>query len=40
MGSQPSPIMTIGETAAFLRLSVSSLYKLAQAGKGPRPESR
>ena len=28
-------IMTIGEAAQYLRISLSSLYKLAQAGKIP-----
>ena len=28
-------IMTIGETAQYLRISQSSLYKLAQAGRIP-----
>jgi excisionase family DNA binding protein len=28
-------IMTIGETAQYLRVSLSSLYKLAQAGRVP-----
>jgi excisionase family DNA binding protein len=28
-------IMTIGETAQYLRISLSSLYKLAQAGRVP-----
>jgi excisionase family DNA binding protein len=28
-------IMTIGETAQYLRISPSSLYKLAQAGRIP-----
>ena len=33
---KPLPeILTIGETAEYLRLPVSSLYKLAQAGKIP-----
>ena len=28
-------IMTIGETAQYLRISISSLYKLAQEGRIP-----
>jgi excisionase family DNA binding protein len=28
-------IMTIGEAAQYLRVSISSLYKLAQAGRVP-----
>jgi excisionase family DNA binding protein len=33
---KPLPeVLTIGETAEYLRLPVSSLYKLAQAGKIP-----
>jgi len=28
-------IMTIGETAEYLRISLSSLYKLAQEGRVP-----
>lgn len=28
-------IMTIGETASYLRISLSSLYKLAQDGRIP-----
>jgi excisionase family DNA binding protein len=28
-------IMTIGEIAAYLRISISSLYKLAQEGRIP-----
>jgi len=32
--NQPE-IMIIGEAAAYLRISTSSLYKLAQAGKIP-----
>lgn len=36
MGDSPPEIMTIGETAAYLRISKSSLYKLAQEGRIPR----
>jgi len=35
MSSNPPEIMTIGETAQYLRISQSSLYKLAQEGKVP-----
>jgi len=35
MVDSPPEIMTIGETAAYLRISISSLYKLAQEGRIP-----
>lgn len=35
MVNNPPEIMTIGETAAYLRISKSSLYKLAQEGRIP-----
>jgi len=35
MVDSPPEIMTIGETAAYLRISKSSLYKLAQEGRIP-----
>jgi excisionase family DNA binding protein len=35
MASAYPEIMTIGETAEYLRISVSSLYKLAQDGRIP-----
>lgn len=35
MSSNPPEIMTIGETAQYLRISQSSLYKLAQDGRIP-----
>jgi excisionase family DNA binding protein len=35
MSSNPPEIMTIGETAQYLRISQSSLYKLAQEGRIP-----
>jgi excisionase family DNA binding protein len=35
MYSNPPEIMTIGETAQYLRISLSSLYKIAQEGRIP-----
>ena len=35
MDKEPVDIMTIQDAAAFLRIPVSSVYKLAQAGKIP-----
>ncbi len=35
MSSNPPEIMTIGETAQYLRISQSSFYKLAQDGRIP-----
>jgi len=35
MVDSPPEIMTIGEAAAYLRISISSLYKLAQGGRIP-----
>ena len=35
MVDNPPEIMTIGESATYLRISVSSLYKLAQEGRIP-----
>ena len=35
MNDESSPIMTIEETADLLKIPVSSVYKLAQAGKMP-----
>lgn len=35
MATTSSEIMTIGETAEYLRISLSSLYKLAQDGRIP-----
>jgi excisionase family DNA binding protein len=35
MSNDPPEIMTIGEVAQYLRISSSSLYKYAQAGKLP-----
>lgn len=35
MSNTPPEIMTIGETAKYLRISLSSLYKYAQEGKIP-----
>jgi excisionase family DNA binding protein len=35
MVNNPPEIMTIGETASYLRISISSLYKLAQEGRIP-----
>lgn len=35
MVDSPPEIMTIGETAIYLRVSVSSLYKLAQGNRIP-----
>jgi len=35
MVDNPPEIMTIGESAAYLRISQSSLYKLAQEGRIP-----
>jgi len=35
MVSSPPEIMTIGEAAGYLRISLSSLYKLAQEGRIP-----
>ena len=35
MGDNPPEIMTISETAQYLRISLSSLYKLAQGGRIP-----
>jgi excisionase family DNA binding protein len=35
MVDNPPEIMTIGEAAAYLRISISSLYKLAQEGRIP-----
>ena len=35
VSSNPPEIMTIGETAQYLRISQSSLYKLAQEGRIP-----
>jgi len=35
MAANSSEIMTIGETAEYLRISLSSLYKLAQDGRIP-----
>lgn len=33
--TNPSEVMTISETAQYLRVSLSSLYKLAQEGRVP-----
>jgi len=35
MATTSTEIMTIGETAEYLRISLSSLYKLAQDGRIP-----
>lgn len=35
MSNTPPEIMTISETAEYLRISISSLYKLAQEGRIP-----
>lgn len=35
MVDSPPEIMTIGEAAAYLRISISSLYKIAQEGRIP-----
>lgn len=35
MLENPPEIMTIAETAQYLRISLSSLYKLAQGGRVP-----
>jgi excisionase family DNA binding protein len=35
MTDKPPEIMTIGETAKYLRISLSSLYKVAQEGRIP-----
>ncbi len=35
MSNEPCDIMTIEEVAVFLRIPVSSVYKLAQDGKIP-----
>ena len=35
MVNNPPEIMTIGEAATYLRISVSSLYKLAQESRIP-----
>ena len=35
MTQSPPAVMTIEETSQYLRVPVSSLYKLAQAGKIP-----
>ena len=35
MTDTPPEILTIGETAHYLRVSLSSLYKLAQEGRIP-----
>jgi excisionase family DNA binding protein len=35
MAYNPPEIMTIGETAQYLRISLSSLYKIAQDGRIP-----
>jgi len=35
MADKPPEIMTIGETAKYLRISLSSLYKVAQEGRIP-----
>lgn len=35
MINNPPEIMTIGETAQYLRISLSSLYKIAQDGRIP-----
>ena len=35
MTNNPPEIMTIRETAEYLRVSLSSLYKLAQEGRVP-----
>jgi excisionase family DNA binding protein len=35
MADQPPEIMTIGEAAKYLRISLSSLYKIAQNGRIP-----
>ena len=35
MTNKPPEIMTIGETAEYLRISLSSLYRLAQKGRIP-----
>ena len=35
MSSHPPDIMTVEDTAEFLRIPLSSVYKLAQAGKIP-----
>jgi excisionase family DNA binding protein len=35
ISKNPPEIMTIGETAQYLRISQSSLYKLAQEGRIP-----
>ena len=35
MTQSPPDVMTIEETSQYLRVPVSSLYKLAQAGKIP-----
>ena len=35
MTQSPPDVMTIQETSQYLRVPVSSLYKLAQAGKIP-----
>jgi len=35
MVDSPPEIMIIGEAAAYLRISISSLYKLAQEGRIP-----
>jgi len=34
-GKQPGDVMTIDELAAYLKLSKSSLYQFARAGKVP-----
>jgi excisionase family DNA binding protein len=33
--SPPNPVMTIGELSKYLKISRSTLYKLAQEGKVP-----
>ena len=35
MPKQPDSVMTIGDLAGYLRISKSTLYKLAQEGKLP-----
>lgn len=35
MRATPDSVMTIGELAAYLKISRSTLYKLAQEGKVP-----
>ena len=35
MPSEPQQVMTIDELAAYLQVAKSTLYKLAQEGKGP-----